>query len=289
MRYRMIDRCREAFPVRMMCRCLKVSSSGYYDWRDRPLSARDLDNERLLKEIRVLHAESDGVLGAPRMCDELRYGGESCGENRVARLMCRAGLKGIPQKKRWKGKRSGQRPDDIENHLARDFRAEEPNTKWATDITFIRTAEGWLYLCIVLDLYSDIVVGWSMSHRQDRQLVLQAVLMALWQRIDRSPVILHSDRGTQFTSDEYQRFLKGHNLLCSMSGVGSCADNAAVEGFFGRLKRERVNRRQYQSRSQARGDVFDYIERFHNPRKRRRLKQLESEQIHLTEPSVETG
>ena len=285
----MIDRCRDAFPVRMMCRCLKVSPSGYYGWRDRPLSRRAIANERLLEKIRVLHAESDGVLGAPRIRKELRYHGESCSENRVARLMSRAGLKGIPQKKRWAGRPSGRRPDDIQNHLARDFTAEEPNTKWATDITFIRSAEGWLYLCVVLDLYSDIVVGWSMSHRQDRQLVLQAVLMALWQRTDRSAVILHSDRGTQFTSDEYQRFLKGHNLICSMSGVGSCADNAAVEGFFGRLKRERVNRRQYLARSEARADVFDYIERFHNPLKRRRLRELELEKIHLTEPSVETG
>jgi putative transposase len=285
----MLDRCRDAFPVQMMCRCLRVSPSGYYDWRDRPLSARALDNERLLEKIRALHVESDGVMGAPRICEELRYAGESCGEKRVARLMSRAGLKGIPQKKQWRSKASGRRPDDIKNHLARDFKAEEPNTKWATDITFIRTAEDWLYLCIVLDLYSDIVVGWSMSRRQDRQLVLQAVLMALWQRSARSPVILHSDRGTQFTSDEYQRFLKGHNLICSMSGVGSCADNAAVEGFFGRLKRERVNRRQYRANAEARADVFDYIERFHNPLKRRRLKRLESEKIHLTQLSVETG
>ena len=289
MRYRMIDRCRDAFPVRMMCRCLKVSASGYYDWRDRPPSQRSIANEQLLEKIRALHVDSDGVLGAPRIRKELRYNGESCSENRVARLMSRAGLKGIPQKKRWKAKPSGRRPEDIQNHLARDFKAAEPNTKWATDITFIRTAEGWLYLCVVLDLYSDIVVGWSMSHRQDRQLVLQAVLMALWQRTDRSAVILHSDRGTQFTSDEYQRFLKGHNLICSMSGVGSCADNAAVEGFFGRLKRERVNRRQYLSRPEARADVFDYIERFHNPLKRRRLEELKLEKIHLTEPSVETG
>ena len=285
----MIDRCRDAFPVRMMCRCLKVSASGYYDWRDRPPSQRSIANEQLLEKIRALHVDSDGVLGAPRIRKELRYNGESCSENRVARLMSRAGLKGIPQKKRWKAKPSGRRPEDIQNHLARDFKAAEPNTKWATDITFIRTAEGWLYLCVVLDLYSDIVVGWSMSHRQDRQLVLQAVLMALWQRTDRSAVILHSDRGTQFTSDEYQRFLKGHNLICSMSGVGSCADNAAVEGFFGRLKRERVNRRQYLSRPEARADVFDYIERFHNPLKRRRLEELKLEKIHLTEPSVETG
>ena len=128
-----------------------------------------------------------------------------------------------------------------------------------------------------------------MNHCQDRQLVLQAVLMALWQREDRSPVILHSDRGCQFTSDEYQHFLAGHNLVCSMSAVGSCADNAAAEGFFGMLKRERVNRRRYRTRTEARVDIFDYIERFHNPRKRRTMEMLKQQKLGLTQPSVETG
>jgi putative transposase len=199
------------------------------------------------------------------------------------------GLRGIPQRRRWRKKPSGTRPDHVQNHLARDFTADEPNTQWVTDITYIRTAEGWLYLSVVLDLYSGRVVGWSMSSRQDRQLVLQAVLMALWQRKDRSPVILHSDRGCQFTSDEYQRFLKGHRLLSSMSAVGSCADNAAAEGFFGLLKRERVNRRQYPTRAEARADVFDYIERFHNPRRTRKIEQLRKEEVGLTQPSVERG
>jgi putative transposase len=172
-------------------------------------------------------------------------------------------------------KPTGARPGHVHNHLARDFSADEPNTKWATDITYIRTAEGWLYLAVVLDLYSGRVVGWSMSARQDTQLVLQAVLMALWQRRNRSPVVLHSDRGCQFTSEEYQRFLKGHQLRSSMSKVGSCADNAAAEGFFGLLKQERVNRKRYQTRAEARSDVFDYIERFHNPRRVRRTEQRE--------------
>jgi putative transposase len=223
------------------------------------------------------------------MWEELRYLGESCSRNRVARLMKDDGLRGIPQRRRWRKKPSGTRPDHVRNHLARDFTADEPNTKWVTDITYIRTAEGWLYLSVVVDLYSGRVVGWSMSPRQDRQLVLQAVLMALWQRKDRSPVILHSDRGCQFTSDEYQRFLKGHRLLSSMSAVGSCADNAAAEGFFGLLKRERVNRRQYQTRAEARADVFDYIERFHNPRRTRKIEQLRKEEVGLTQLSVEKG
>ena len=140
-----------------------------------------------------------------------------------------------------------------------------------TDITYIRTGEGWLYLTVVVDLYCGQVVGWSMSHRMDRQLVIQAVLMALWQKKNKAPVVLHPDRGSQLTNDEYQQFLAGHNITCSMSAVGSCYDNAAAESFFGVLKRERVNRRRYVTRAEARSDIFDYIELYYNPRKRRKL------------------
>ena len=289
MKFRMIERCRDAFPIRLMCRCLSVSPNGYYVWRSRPLSQQAKANERLLGRIQTLHVESDGVMGAPRIWEELQYAGVPCGKNRVARLMRVNGIQGIPQKRRWRKKGSEKRPAGIENHLARDFTACEPNTKWVTDITYIETAEGWLYLCAVLDLYSGVIVGWSMSHRQTRDLVMQAVLMALWQREDRTPVVLHSDRGCQFTSGEYQRFLKGHNLVCSMSAVGSCADNAAMEGFFGMLKRERVYRRIYPTRSAARADVFDYIERFHNPRRKRRLETTKQKELLLTQPVVETG
>jgi putative transposase len=285
----MIERCREAYPVRMMCRLLGVSPSGFYDATGRVPSSRDRDNARLLEEVRQLHAESDGVRGSPRITDELRYRGETCGRNRIARLMRLNGLRGIPQRRQWRSKPSTARPAEVTNQLERDFTADAPNRKWVTDITYIRTAERWLYLCVVVDLYGGRVVGWSMSHRQERQLVLQAVLMALWQRDDRHPVILHSDRGCQFTSDEYQRFLKGHNLVCSMSAVGSCADNAPAEGFFGMLKRERVNRRCYQSHAEARADVFDYIERFYNPARERRLAVLEAAKRPLTNLSVETG
>ena len=285
----MIERCCEAFPVRLMCRCLKVSPSGYYDWHERPMSQRVRDNQRLLGRIEAIHTDSDGVLGSPRMCVELRYLGERCSQNRVARIMRHAGLRGIPQRRRWRHKPSGERPATVRNHLERNFVAAEPNAKWVTDITYVRTGEGWLYLSVVIDLCSAIVVGWSMSHRQDRQLVLQAVLMALWQRQHRSPVILHSDRGCQFTSDEYQRFLQGHGLICSMSAVGSCADNAAAESFFGILKRERVNRRCYATRAAARADLFDYIECFYNPRKRRAVAVTKKDDLLLTQPSVETG
>lgn len=256
-----------------MCRCLQVSTSGYYAWRNWQPGKREQDNHRLLRRIEMLYQQSDGVMGSPRMFRELRYLGETCSKNRVARLMRQSGLQGIPQKRRWKKKKPGERPIGIGNHLQRDFSAQTTNAKWVTDITYIRTQEAWLYLCVVLDLYSTMVIGWSMSLRQDSQLVLQAVLMAVWQRKEKTPVVLHSDRGTQFTSDEYQRFLTKHNLICSMSAVGSCADNAAAENFFGVLKRERVNRRYYQTTSQARSDIFDYIECFYNPQKQRVMNE----------------
>ncbi|RLA42816.1 MAG: IS3 family transposase [Gammaproteobacteria bacterium] len=180
-------------------------------------------------------------------------------------------LVGIPSQLRWKRRTSQPRPDHIVNHLQRDFAADRAGVKWVTDITYIRTGEGWLYLTVVIDLFCGQVIGWSMSHRMDRQLVIQAVLMALWQKKCKEPVVLHSDRGFQFTSEEYQQFLAGHNITCSMSAVGSCYDNAAAESFFGLLKRERVNRRRYLTRAEARSDVFDYIELFYKPRKRRKL------------------
>ena len=290
MRYAAIRRHRDEYPLRLMCRCLKVSRSGYHAWSGRAPSARARDNARLLERIRQIHAESDGVIGMPRMHERLAFEGERASPNRVARLMASAELYGLPQRRRWRHKRVGARPSHVRNHLERDFAANEPNTKWVTDITYIRTGEGWLYLCVVLDLFSKKVVGWSMDTLQDRNLVLRAVLMALWQREDRSqPVVLHSDHGTQFTCEEYQQFLAGHNLVCSMSAVGHCGDNAAAEGFFGMLKRERVNRRHYRSIDEARGDVFDYIERFHNPRMQQRLDAEDQKFLALTQLSVKTG
>ena len=253
------------------------------------MSRREADNRRLLVRIHEHHTASDGVMGMPRMHEELTDEGETASRNRIARLMARNGLKGIPQRKQWRRKPSGIRPAFVQNHLERDFKASEPNTKWVTDITYIRTAERWLYLCVVIDLYGGKVVGWSMSTTQDRQLVLQAVLMACWQRPDREPVILHSDRGTQFTSYEYQDFLKDHHLTLSMSAVGHCGDNAPAEGFFGMLKRERANRRRYRTVRDARSDVFDYIERFHNPRIQRRLDSRHEGVSTLTQPSAKTG
>lgn len=289
MKYRVIDRCRCDYPIRLMCRCLQVSASGYYDWRTRRPSRRSHENARLLARMREMHRESGGALGAPRMQEDLLAAGMRCGRHRVARLMRAAGMRGTPPARAWRGRPSGDRPIGIDNVLAREFSADAPNHKWVTDITYLRTLEGWVFLCVVLDLYSKAVVGWSMGDRQTRELVIRALMSALWQRDEGHRVIVHSDRGTQFTADEYQRFLAAHDLTCSMSRVGSCADNAAAEGFFGLLKRDRVNRRRYATRREARVDVFDYIERFHNPRMRRRLERQDQQEAVANSTAREIG
>ena len=260
----MIQRGRDAFPIRLMCRCFRVSASGYDGWATRPPSARAQENARLVRRMRELHTEHDGVSGSPRRWEELCYAGERCGRHRVARLMRGAGLQGVPQRRRGRTKPSGTPPAGTRTLVERDFTAMAPNTKWVTDIPYICTAEHGLYLCIVLDLYSDVVVGWSLSPRPDRQWAIQAVWMAVWQRPGRTPVVLHADRGCPLTSDEYQQFLAAHHIICSMSAVGSCADNAAAESFFGVLKRERVNRRQYRTRAEARADLHEPVPPYKN-------------------------
>lgn len=264
----MITSCRSLFPIRMMCRLLRVSPSGYYARETRPKSRRTTANEELTRVIRRIHTESGEVYGSPKIWQELQEHGHACGQHRVARLMKQEKIQGIPSKKRWRRRKSGERPQGVTNHLARDFRAETPNAKWVTDITYIRTAEGWLYLAVVLDLFTRQVIGWSMQPRQDCELVLQAVRMAVGQQTISEAVILHSDRGTQYTAHEFQAFLKTHGMVSSMSGVGTCYDNAVAESFFGLLKRERVYRQHYLTRTEARTDIFDYIERFYNRRRR---------------------
>jgi len=186
-----------------MCRCLRVSASGYYAWEQRLPSARAMDNERLLGRISELHEDSRRTIGAPRMQEDLADEGETASLNRVARLMAAHGLQRWPRKKR-RGMRAqpSQPAPDAVNRLERDFTALEPDTKWVTDITELKTGEGKLYLCVVLDLFSKLVIGWSMHHRQDRQMVIRAVEMAVWHRQDPCTVILHSDRGSQFQSGD---------------------------------------------------------------------------------------
>ena len=266
MRYACIHRRRIGYPVDMMCTALQVSRSGYYAWRVRPESRRARHDRQLIQVIRRVHAESDGTYGSPRIHAELKEDGFSCGEAKVARLMQQAGLMGCPKRRFRVTTNSGLAR--AENLLDQDFSAETMNERWASDITYIWTGQGWLYLAVVMDLYSRRIIGWSMSRRINRHLVLNALSMALGHRQVQNDLIHHSDRGVQYLSDDFQALLKKHGITCSMSDRGSCYDNAVVESFFASLKRERIKRRKYRTRDEARADVFDYIERFYN-RKRR--------------------
>ncbi len=268
MRYRCIHRRRTRYPVQMMCRVLKVSRSGYYAWRVRPESQRATTDRELTRVIRRLHAESKGVYGSRNIRLDLKDEGYHYGRHKVARLMRIAGLSGVP-KRRFKVTTQCDPSHPVaKNLLQQDFTAEAVNQRWAADITYVSTYRGWLYLAVVMDLYSRRIVGWSMNRRISRHLVVDALKMALDQRRPEGDLIHHSDRGSQYTSDDFRDELQKHDIQCSMSARGNCYDNAVVESFFGLLKRERVNRVRYRTRDEARADVFNYIECFYN-RKRR--------------------
>ena len=266
MRYGCIHRRRNQYPIRLICRLLKVSPSGYYAWRTRPESRRARFDRELTRSIRLVHAESDGTYGSPRVHVELKASGWQCGRAKVARLMRNAGLKGCPKRRfRVTTKRGMVKASNL---LEQDFSVARANEVWASDITFIWTGQGWLYLAVVMDLYSRKIIGWSMSRRIDRRIVMDAMQMALSHRQPTGDLIHHSDRGSQYLSDDFQDLLRRHGVTCSMSDRGSCYDNAVVEAFFASLKRERTKRRKYQTREQAKADVFDYIERFYNRQRR---------------------
>ena len=268
MRYACIDRRRNDYPVRLMCRLLGVSASGYYAWRQRPESARVQRDRALLEKIRRVHAASKGVYGSPRVHAELVAEGVCVGRHKVAQLMRSARLRGCPKRRyRSTTQRDPSHPV-ARNLLKQDFTADRPDRRWAGDITYVPTRQGWLYLAVVLDLYSRRVVGWSMSRWSDRRLVVNALQMAVEARRPAGPLIHHSDRGGQYTSDDFRNELARHGIDCSMSNTGNCYDNAVVESFFGILKRERVIRVRYRNRDEARADLFEYIEVFYN-RKRR--------------------
>jgi len=247
-------------------RVYRSTPQCYYDWQARPESPRARYDRQLTETIRQVHAESDGTYGSPRVHAELNATGHPCGRPKVARLMHLAGLKGCPKRRFRVTTKSGL--TRARNLLEQDFSAETTNERWASDITYLWTGQGWLYLAVVMDLYSRRIIGWSMSRRINRHLVLDALNMALGQRRPNEDLIHHSDRGVQYLSDDFQALLKVNGITCSMSDKGSCYDNAVVESFFASLKRERTRRRNYRTRDEARADVFDYIERFYN-RKRR--------------------
>jgi putative transposase len=250
-----------------MCRVLRVSRSGFYQWLHKPLSDRAIENLRLLALIRASYAASGGVYGAPRVFLDLREAGESCGKHRVARIMRAHKIKAL---RGYKAPRAiAGRPSIIApNRLQREFTVAQPDIAWVTDITYIRTWQGWLYLAVVVDLYSRKVVGWSMKPTLAREIVLDALMMAIWRRRPKGTVIVHSDQGSQYGSDDWLRFLKANNMEPSMSRRGNCWDNAVAESFFSSLKKERVKKRIYKTRDLARADIFDYIEMFYNRTRR---------------------
>ncbi|OEZ65078.1 IS2 transposase TnpB [Janthinobacterium sp. HH103] len=254
--------------MRRLCKVLEVHPSGFYAWRLNPESRRAKEDKRLLVPIKESWLESGSVYGYRKVSDDLRELGEQCGINRVHRLMRSAGIRSQTGYAKRKYKRGGAPSLVAPNHLQRQFNVEEPNRVWVTDITYIRTYEGWLYLAVVLDLFSRQVVGWSMSSRIDREVAMNALLMAVWRRQPKNTVMVHSDQGSQFSSYDWRDFLDEHNLHQSMSRRGNCHDNAVAESFFQLLKRERIRRKTYGTRDEAKQDVFDYIEMFYNPKRR---------------------
>jgi len=266
-KYRFIADHSDRYPVRTLCQLLEASSSGYYEWCFRPLSDRAIEDQRLLPLIRASHAASHGVYGYRRIHLDLREIGEPCGKHRVARIMKSNNIRAIHGYKRPRVI-YGRPAILIPNTLDRQFTVARPDVAWVTDITYIRTWQGWLYLAVVLDLYSRKVVGWSMKPTLAREIVLDALLMAVWRRKPSQQVLVHSDQGSQYGSDDWQRFCRQHNLVPSMSRRGNCWDNAVAESFFSSLKKERIRKRVYKTRELARADIFDYIEVFYNRQRR---------------------
>lgn len=247
-----------------MCELLCVSRTGYYAWLRRPESQRKSEDDALSKLIKEIHEESDGEYGSPKIHQELRRRGTRCGRKRVARLMKKDGLKAKTIRKFKATTNSDHNLPLAENLLDRDFTPAEPNRAWAADITYVWTKEGWLYLAVVIDLFSRAVVGWSMSERMTRTLVMDAFTLAVMRRNPPPGLIHHSDRGSQYASGDFQRLLEKYGAICSMSRKGNCWDNAPAESFFAVLKRALVFHNQYETRDQARQSIFEYIERFYN-------------------------
>ena len=251
-----------------MCRVLSISRSGFYAWLKRPESERKKQDRVLLVDIRVSHKASRKSYGSPRVFLDVRALGHRCGENRVARLMRLDGLCGHQKKKFRHTTDSNHSNPTAPNLLDQFFAATGPNQKWVADITYIPTKEGWLYLSTVMDLYSRKIIGWSMSAGVDRSLVLKSLAMAINGRQPEDGVLHHSDRGSQYASDDYQAALRASGFIGSMSRRGNCYDNAVMESFFHTLKVECVYPKQYATRSEARMDLFDWIETFYNRRRR---------------------
>ena len=264
MKYKFVARHQDKYAVSRMCTMLGISRSSYYAWRKRKPSQREHHMQIMLGHIREIHKLSRKTYGSPRVHVELKRQGIACNQKTVAKLMRLDGIQGQRKRRRVTTTDSNHCFPITANLLNRDFYADQPNQKWVADITYIPTAEGWLYLAGVLDLFSRKAVGWEMSNRIDADLVESALRMALYQRQPGRGLIHHSDRGSQYASHQIRNLLAANQIQVSMSGRGNCYDNAVMESFFGTLKNEWVHHQRYQSRYQARSDIFKYIEGFYN-------------------------
>ena len=264
MRYVFIAAHITEFSLKLMCRVLGVSRSGYYAWRGRPRSRRDIENARLLERIRKAYKKSRKTYGSPRIHGQLRADGELCSRGRIERLMRANGIRAKRKRKFVPTTDSKHDLPVAENLLGREFETNEPNKVWLSDITYIPTDEGWLYLAGVLDLCSKTAVGWSMSESLEKAMVMDALTMAYRRRMPGEGLLHHSDRGSQYASGDYRTLLSEYGMRMSMSRKGDCWDNAPMESFFSTLKKELVHNRKYHTRDEARSDIFDYIEIFYN-------------------------
>jgi transposase InsO family protein len=251
-----------------LCDLLGVSTSGYYDWYDRPESARNRENRKLTKKIYHFHQRSNKIYGSPKIHKDLIAEGESCGVNRVARLMKQAGIQSKLRRKFVVTTNSRSTLAPAPDLLQRNFKVAKQDDIWVSDTTFIPTREGWLFLAVVLDLFSRQVIGWAMSKSNNTSLVQDALTMAIWRRGKVEGVTVHSDQGSTYASGDYRKQLARHHLICSMARKGECLDNAVAESFFGSLKNEWVDHEDYCSRQQARQSIFEYIEVFYNRQRR---------------------
>jgi len=266
--YKFIKDHRRECDVKTMCRALEVTRSGFYEWLREPVSKRAQEDARLLRLIRASYTASHGIYGSPRVFLDLREAGETCSKHRVARLMRVNKIKalhGYRTRRYSAGKPAVIAPDLVK----RNFDVIRPNKVWVTDITYIRTWQGWVYLAVVMDLFSRLIVGWAAGSSLRRELVLDAVMMAVRRRRPRGAVI-HSDQGCQYGSDDWRRFCRTNRLEPSMSRRGNCWDNAVAESFFASLKKERIKKRIYKNRELAIADVSDYINSFYNRTRRHR-------------------
>ena len=269
MKFGFIAKHRGTWPAQWLCEALGVSRGGYYAWLTRPRSQRSRSDEELSAKVRASFLASDRTYGARRVWHDLLAEGVSCGLHRIERLMRLQALKARPRRRRLPPDLGERQVAAVApNVLDRTFEAPAPNRKWIADFTYVWTAEGWLYVAVVIDLFSRRVVGWSMSAEMTAQLVTDALVMAIWRRGKPDALLHHSDRGSEYTSEQFQKLMAGHGVICSMSRSGNVWDNAAMESFFSSLKTERTARKTYRTRDEARADVFDYIERFYNPKRR---------------------